>query len=520
MKKFISILLISFISLSIIAQKSNYEIIQSLKSYYHSSDINFGNVVIKFNEDTILIADNHTKTILKDDNIVYKTSNGGKDWKAIKFNGDSWIYTATHFEDGHIWMGGSDEYIHYSKDYGETWERLNKPFIPNTRILSIFMKNDTIGIVGGHSNGLAITYDNWKTTTQIPTPLEQGKYKIIKNSSRDRVENIALLDSIILIDQNNYIYCSKINSINWKEFNVPVRDFLVKNDNKEVHLQSRHKVYVLNQNLNLLSTYLVDNNFCEMPFEKQNINISKFFDSKIKSVVVKSISFTPIENSLIAQDKRNEKIAYLKKKRNEKIILNNSFDIDIAFKDDVFKAIFENDKYKSLNKSKDYFNFTVVDINNFKEFLSQKIKNYKERENYGDNSSFVINPELLSKIETNNIKSSFNNIDIENLFSYNNYTCFDLFNQSKNYFEIIIKNGDNEKIFINNKSSIFFSLPWEITYNGEKLYCYNPELTFLLRDIIFSINIPNKDLLLGGELIYEVLEKDLFNNTEYINPLR
>ena len=325
MIKKLSILLVSIIPLCLIAQKSDKEIIQSLESYYR---INANaEEVIKFNDDTIIIAgyfEDITANTSNTHNIVYKTCNGGKDWRPIKFDGDARIYTSTHFEDGHIWMGGSDEYIHYSKDYGETWERLNKPFIPNTRILSMFKKNDTSGDVGGHKNGLAITYDNWKTTTQIPTPLEQGKYKIIKNSSRDRVENIALLDSIILIDQNNYIYCSKINSINWKEFNIPVRDFIVKNDNKEVHLQSRHKVYVLNQNLDLLSTYLVDNKFCEMPFEKQNINISKFFDSKIKSVVVKSISFTPVENSMIVQYKRNEKIAYLKKKRNGKIILNNS----------------------------------------------------------------------------------------------------------------------------------------------------------------------------------------------------
>lgn len=521
MIKKLSILLVSIIPLCLIAQKSDIEIIQSLESYYK---INANaEEVIKFNDDTIIIAgyfEDITANTSNIHNIVYKTCNGGKDWKPIKFNGDARIYTSTYFDDGKIWMGGSDEFIHYSKDYGETWERLNKPFKPKTRVLSIYMKDDKIGIAGGHSDGLAITYDNWETTTQIPTPLKQGKYKIAKNSSRDRVNNIAILDSIILINQNDYIYCSRIDSINWKEFNVPILDFFAKNEGEEINLKSRGKIYILNQNLDLISNYLTENNFCEMPFEKQNINISRFFDSKIKSVVVKSITFTPKEYSIIAQDKRSEKIAYLKKKRNGKIILNNSFDIDITFKDDVFKAIFKNDDYKSLNKSKNKFNFTEVDINNFTEFLSQKIKDYKERENYGGNSSFVINPEQICKVDTNKIKSAFNNIDIENLYSNNDLTCNSLFYQSKNYFEIIIKNGEKEKLLINNKSSIFFSLPWEITYNGEKTYCYNPELTLLLRDIIFSLNMPNTELLLGGELIYEVLEQEYINNLEYINPLR
>ena len=173
MKKVVPLILFTIISFSLIAQKSNNEIMKLFNSNYINNDYDRAIEVIKFNEDTILIAGYFEDTSAKTSNIhniVYKTINGGKDWRAIKFNGDACIYTTTYLQNGQIWMGGSDKYIHYSKDYGDTWERLDKPLKPVTRILSIYMKNDTVGIVGGHSNGLAITYDNWNTTTQIPTP--------------------------------------------------------------------------------------------------------------------------------------------------------------------------------------------------------------------------------------------------------------------------------------------------------------------------------------------------------------
>ena len=519
MKKVVPLILFTIISFSLIAQKSNNEIINLFNYNYINNDYDRAIEVIKFNEDTILIAGYFEDTSAKTSNIhniVYKTINGGKDWRAIKFNGAAWIYTTTHLQNGQIWMGGSDEYIHYSKDYGDTWERLDKPLKPITRILSIYMKNDTVGIVGGRSNGLAITYDNWNTTTQIPTPLEQGLYKTPKNSSRDRVEKIALLESIILINQNDNIYCTKIDLINWKEFNVPIIDFNFRNDKNEIHLKGINRYYVLNQDLDLLSTSLIENKFlCNLPFEKQDINVSSYFDSKIKSMTIKSIIFTPIKNSLISENKRSANVATLRKKRNGRIVLNNSFySSNFDFKNDIFKSIFDDDKYKNISNSNNRFNFNEDDMKNFKEILFERFDNYNSR------TKHLINPWDIDKYDFENLKPIFENIDLENLLNINNYSCLDIFFNPRNYFEITIKNDNSEYIYINNTNSVLFSLPWEITYNGNKTYCYDPKLTFLLRDIISPLNLGNENLLLGGEIIYEAILRDILNRLHYVNPLR
>jgi hypothetical protein len=53
-------------------------------------------------------------------------------------------------------MGGSDNIIHYSDDFGETWESRIEPFNPSDRVLLIFMVDSLFGVAGGLSNGLAI----------------------------------------------------------------------------------------------------------------------------------------------------------------------------------------------------------------------------------------------------------------------------------------------------------------------------------------------------------------------------
>jgi hypothetical protein len=62
------------------------------------------------------------------------------------------------------------------------------------------------GIAGGLSNGLAVTNDNWKTSKQIPTPIDQHKFKILRSSARNDVSKLLILDNTVIINQNDYIY--------------------------------------------------------------------------------------------------------------------------------------------------------------------------------------------------------------------------------------------------------------------------------------------------------------------------
>ena len=194
----VSIILILFISTGLFAQNPADSLLNSLKRQFNLTEHDQPTERIQFNKDTILIAgylaDLSISTPRYDQkkNVIYKTTDGGKNWKVVKFNGDGWIYTNYHKQNGKIWMGGSDNVIHFSDDFGETWNRKIKPFEPVNRVLSLFMVDSLYGIAGGLSNGLAITYDNWNSSAQIESPIDQKKFQILNESARDRIDKVAV----------------------------------------------------------------------------------------------------------------------------------------------------------------------------------------------------------------------------------------------------------------------------------------------------------------------------------------
>lgn len=517
-KVFVTLFLIA-ISVSSFSQRSYNEIINALRTNIKLALHDDPEEIIRFNKDTILVAgyleelhsENANKTYRH--NIVYKTCNSGKDWKTIKFMGDAWIYTSTHLNDGKVWMGGSDEYIHYSEDYGETWKRINKPFIPNDRISSIYMKDGQVGIAGGLSNGLAVTYDNWETTIQIPTPQDQGKFQIPNRSSKNRVENIGIFDSLILIDQNGHIYYSKLDSINWQELILPTLDFTINEDKNGICLKSVCSWNIIvNTNLQWISKYSnSDSSIFSLSVINQNIDLNSFFEYPIKAVEIKSIEYIP-KNDMIVSYKKKTQIAGIRKKRNNYIyyLPENYYNQQVNCNLSDFKSILNRGSFNTLSQEKENLKFNEEDLINYNDYLSNEVAKFNEREKFGDNQSILIKPSHIIKYNAKDIDSIIRVTDLEYLFSNNSFTL-DFLESNKNHFEIKIKNDNNDKIIISNIKSVFFSLPWTITYKGKSTYCYDPELTHLVRKIL-PPEFNNYNLLLGGELIYRVYETDIINN--------
>lgn len=236
MKTFIFILFIATSPLGLYAQPGEADniLLKNLISKFPISEHDHFDNIMRFNKDTILIS-GYLSDKMGFNDIVYQTFDGGKNWRKNRFQGDGWMYDAHFLNDGKIWMGGSDEYVHFSTDYGTTWSRMPNPFKVRNRVLSIYMSDSLNGIAGGLDNGLAVTNDNWKTTTQIPSPFDQNKYSVLKNSARKRIDKVQIIDSMILIDQNDHIYYSTLDSVYWKAFNVPVRNFSVNQIKKRLN---------------------------------------------------------------------------------------------------------------------------------------------------------------------------------------------------------------------------------------------------------------------------------------------
>ncbi|WP_299095264.1 sialidase family protein [uncultured Winogradskyella sp.] len=525
MKKLIALILLSTIPNLLKAQISEDSIVTSLKKSFALTKFDRPTEIIKFNNDTILVAgfltdlSNKKPRYEKKKNVLYKTSDGGKSWNLITFSGDAWIHCSYQKEDGKIWMSGSDNHIHYSDDYGENWSKKMNPFKPVNWVSSIHMIDSLNGISGGLSNGLATTDDNWKTTKQIESPINQGKFKILKQSARGKVHKIAVIDSIILINQNDYIFYSKFNKINWRKFNIPVSNFSINEKKNEITLNSRNgKLFVLDKKLNLIKESQEDYLWETITSDTTKLDLQTFFESEISSIKVTSTIWlfdkqvhlgasykSDIQKGKIV-DKKGILIFKSKDfgKRSLEISKNN---IQALLRDKNLKV-----KLADLSKR---LTFTTNDLKDYEKFVKKVKKERAEKENWGGNFTSQIaltNPEFRdfqnqkSYLKQNYIASVFNQV----------YLPYLLGQEEVDFIELRIESKNGNEIVIDNKKSEFYSLPWTITYGNKSMDTYNPKITELVRRIL-PTEFNNYEKLFGGQLIFKLIEEEIIDNLEYKN---
>lgn len=525
MKKLIALILLTTIPNLLKAQNSEDSILTSLKKSFALTEFDRSTEIIKFNNDTIIVAgyledlSNSKPRHEKKTNVIYKTSNGGLNWKQIKFDGDAWIYDAFHKNDGKIWMGGSDNYIHYSNDFGETWSKKPKPFNPVNRVLSIFMVDSQYGIAGGLHNGLATTKDNWNTSKQIETPIDQGKFKILNPSARDRIDDIAIIDSIILINQNDYIFYSKRDSINWTKFNIPVSGFSINQEKSEISLHSRNgKIFILDKKLNLIKEKQENYLWETIKSDSTKINLQSFFESKIRSISVtskkwlfdKQVHMGAIYKSNIQKGKIVDKKSVL-------IFKSKGFDKrNLEISKENIQALLQDKNLKvELADLSKHLTFTTNDLKDHETFVEKVKKVRAEKENWGGNFTSQIaltSPEFRdfqnqkSYLKQNYIASVFNQV----------FLPFLLGQEKIDFIELRIESNNGKEIVIDNKKSGIYSLPWTITYSNKSMDTYNPKITELVRSIL-PTEFNNYEKLLGGQLIFKLIEEEIIDNLEYKN---
>ncbi|MGZ2372068.1 WD40/YVTN/BNR-like repeat-containing protein [Ancylomarina sp. YFZ004] len=535
MKKKLLILILGLISIVSYGQIEpfNYELQDSLinlvKNRFPLSEYDKLEHFMFFNSDTIVVAGYISKEVHNSPkNIIYKTTNRGFTWKQIKFSGDAWIYDTDYKKNGKIWMGGSDEFIHYSDNYGESWEKFRKPFKPVNRVLSIYMVDSLFGIAGGLDNGLAITTDNWLTTTQIPTPLDQGKFTITKKSSRNRVDKIAIFDSLVLINQNDHIYFSSLNPINWETFNIPVRNFTIDNVKQEIYLESlKGKLYVLGKKLNLKRIDTIHfPMYSYVDTSYHSIETKEFFSHNIVSVEIISVKYDfdrmsggclrfPLykENIQLAKYLNSDSLFVFKskgysKKESAKYSFTHS---DLS---EIFNS--KNINYK-LSQTSDLLNFGEDDYDSFLSYYDSVKQKRVEEKVWGGDFTYLININDSSFI---NYKSTLNQINSELVIPIyeENIDPFLYQFDNKPYFRMTIINAQNDTLIIDNKTALHYSLPWEISLSGHKTISYSPLIAKFIQTIIPN-DFNNNEMFLGGELMYLMINKKIINDLEYKRPL-
>ena len=243
-----------------------------------------------------------------------------------------------------------------------------------------------------------------------------------------------------------------------------------------------------------------------------------FFESEISSIKVTStIWLFDKQLHLGASYKSDTQKGKIVDKKGVLIFKSKGFDkrrLEIS-KDDI-QTLLQDKKLKvELADLSKHLKFTTNDLKNYETFFKEVKKERAEKEDWGGNFTSQIeltNPEFRdfqnqnSYLKQNYIASVFNQV----------YLPFILGQEEIDFIELRIENKNGNEIVIDNKKSEFYSLPWTITYDNQSMVAYNPKITELVRKIL-PTEFNNYEKLLGGQLIFKLIEEEIIDNLEYKN---
>lgn len=489
---------------NVFAQSASIEdrLKSSIRSQFTLGSYDQFDHIMQFNKDTFLIAGYLTddSDSLKPTNIVFQTFDGGKTWKKIHFKGNAWIYNTYFQNDGKVWMGGSDEYVHYSTDYGTTWTIKQKPFNPINRVLSIYMIHSLHGIAGGRDNGLAITFDNWQTTRQIPSPLDQNKYNVTKDFVDDKINKVQIIDSILLINQNRHIFYTKLNAVEWKTFNIPVSDFAVNKTQQTIELFSvRNKVYVLDAKLSLLSTRYEPEKYTYETQPNEKVDMASFLASNIKSVRIKAVEYV-----FDKWDRGCMPFALYKEKVKRHEVKNPEVFTTLK---NILTTCGSFEKPQAQQ-----FSFSTKDLDNYWQYYNEEKKERQREKLAGRDYTELLN---IENDLFENPDKTINNLNQDILDTvFKTYSYPNLYKGNDPSLEIEVINNKDNILKIKSVNPNLFSLPWTIQYKGHSFTTYDPGITKLVKTILPK-GFNYHDQLFAGELIYRLIEQRIINEMTY-----
>ncbi|MGD1844816.1 MAG: WD40/YVTN/BNR-like repeat-containing protein [Salibacteraceae bacterium] len=179
--------------------------------------------IVWFNETIGLAYGNLALEEDGDKNIVYRTTDGGESWEPVQFGEPTWVYNAHMGKEGKAWLTGSSSKIYYTENYGEQWKPLKKTVGSSERLLRAYMLNDKEGLASGSNNILRQTSDNFESWTTIETPLDQGL--VPESRFNKSITNILHFNDYWVVQQNNRLYFTKDNAIQWDTTSQVIKQY-------------------------------------------------------------------------------------------------------------------------------------------------------------------------------------------------------------------------------------------------------------------------------------------------------
>lgn len=226
-------------------------------------------------------------------NVIYLTKDGGQTWTLTDFKGNFEIDFSLADKNGNAWLIGSSKELYYSDNYGEMWKTIKLPYGFSESTSSLDMINSLEGIAGSENNEILITKDNWKTITKIPTPLDQKRYRKTKKSGY--IGNILIFGKYYIINQDEHLYFTDKNEINWKEFPIKIVDFEMD--------RRTNKLFAITKDLQVISLLTPENfnyisggkTLLSIPWSVQAVDSSLFaIDNSNNIYKINSSEFTRI----------------------------------------------------------------------------------------------------------------------------------------------------------------------------------------------------------------------------------
>jgi hypothetical protein len=200
-----------------------------------------------FNKDIAIITGEMTsdRENTFETNSIYRTTDGGKTWKLIKIGNYRFMEDSFLDSLGHGWLTTFDNSIFYTDNYGKKWKKIPIPFKSTLRISSLFMIDSKKGFISSYDNELIYTENNWKTFKKIETPCDQNKFKIKNIYDYKDLNKVIFWNSLLIIQQNESVYYTSLDTICWKKFQVPIADYCLDIENQELYVRTTdHKVLI------------------------------------------------------------------------------------------------------------------------------------------------------------------------------------------------------------------------------------------------------------------------------------